>query len=494
MNKFAKEIFYEIYPTSYYDSNNDGIGDLNGITSKLDYLQDLGITGVWLNPFYLSPFRDGGYDVKDFFKVDPRFGDMDDLKTLLKEAHKRNIKIILDLIPGHASEENADFLRSAEPERNEKSDLFVWNASVWELEPGYRLISGRHQRNGCYMVNFFAVQPAFNFGFYNIEYPKWQIYYKDERVLGARQYIINIIRFYLEMGVDGFRVDMADSLVKNDPDRLGTIEVWRYLFNNVRPDYPDAIFIAEWSYPHRAFAAGFDVDFVLDHWDNFSHRFARSNEQTRGTSALNGGDLSFFLRDLNERIYESYASNGLLGIISGNHDTPRIADSLDEQRLRLFYMFMYSLPGVPFLYYGDEIMMKTAQINSKDGGFYRTGSRTPMQWDHTKNAGFSKTDKELYLPVFKANENVLSDALNDEKSLYHFIKKLIALRKSNDDLTMGEYDVSEFNRLIIIKRNNTELHLNLSNNILPLPAGEILLKSDDNLNELKPYTGVIVRK
>ena len=147
MNKFSKEIFYEIYPTSFYDSNNDGVGDLNGIKEKLPYLKEFGITGIWLNPMYLSPFKDGGYDVKDFYAIDPRFGTMEDFKALLDAAHKMGIKIILDLVIGHASEENKDFLRSAEPVRNEYSDLFIWNDSVWKLENGYRLIAGRHQRN-----------------------------------------------------------------------------------------------------------------------------------------------------------------------------------------------------------------------------------------------------------------------------------------------------------------------------------------------------------
>lgn len=147
MSKWLKNaIFYEIYPTSFMDSDGDGIGDLRGIAAKLDYVASLGCNAIWLNPFYKSPFKDGGYDVSDFFDVDPRFGTLDDFKNLLAEAHRKGIKIIVDLVAGHASEQNSEFLRSAEPERNECSDLFIWNSCVWDLEQPYRLISGRYDR------------------------------------------------------------------------------------------------------------------------------------------------------------------------------------------------------------------------------------------------------------------------------------------------------------------------------------------------------------
>ena len=162
-------IFYEIYPTSFYDSNNDGTGDLNGITAKLDYIKSLGFNALWINPFYLSPFKDGGYDVKDFFEVDPRFGNKSDLINLIKEVHRRDMKIIIDLVAGHASEENKEFLLSAKDEKNYYSDLFIWNNSTWDLEPNYKLISGRYERFGNYLVNFFSTQPAFNYGFNNYQ-------------------------------------------------------------------------------------------------------------------------------------------------------------------------------------------------------------------------------------------------------------------------------------------------------------------------------------
>ncbi|MBQ2690349.1 MAG: glycosylase, partial [Solobacterium sp.] len=192
---FKDLIVYEIYPTSFYDSNGDGTGDLPGIAAKLDYIQDLGFNALWINPFYVSPFRDGGYDVADFFDVDPRFGTLEDFRGLIAQAHAREMKVFLDLVAGHASVDNREFRRSAEAERNECSDLFIWNSSVWDLEPGYRLISGMYPRHGCYLVNFFAHQPAFNYGFNKVEYP-WQMSWKDRRTLQARNYILDVMRFW----------------------------------------------------------------------------------------------------------------------------------------------------------------------------------------------------------------------------------------------------------------------------------------------------------
>lgn len=158
-------VFYEIYPSSFQDSNGDGYGDIQGIIARLDYLQEIGFNAIWLNPVFCSPFLDGGYDITDFFDVDPRFGTMKDLEELLYQAHLRGMHLILDLVPGHASEKHPLFLKSAEPTRNEYSDLFVWNDSPWEKPQGWwQFISGRYERYGNYMVNFFSHQPAFNYG------------------------------------------------------------------------------------------------------------------------------------------------------------------------------------------------------------------------------------------------------------------------------------------------------------------------------------------
>ncbi len=489
--EFKDLIFYEIYPTSFFDSNNDGIGDLKGIKEKLHYINDLGCNAIWLNPFYPSPFMDGGYDVKDFFNVDPRFGTLVDFDELIKKAHSLGIKIIIDLVAGHASEENKDFLKSAEAKRNDKSDLFIWNSSVWNYEPGYRLIAGRHQRNGCYLVNFFSTQPAFNYGFKEIKYPSWQMSYLDERTFQARNYMLSVMRFWLIRGVDGFRVDMADSLVKDDEDKSATIEVWQYLFSHIKKEFPDSFFVSEWSNPEQALKAGFDADFVLDHWDNFFHRLVRSNKDTRGDNLFKGADLSFFISDIKSRYESSKKYNSYLALISGNHDTPRISSFLSIEELKTFYLMLYCLPGIPFLYYGDEIMMKHIDLDSKDGGFQRTGDRTPMQWDLSNNYGFSLIEKELYLPVDKENKVNVNQALNDDESLLNYIKKLIRLRKTIDSLTSDIFEIKEDSRILVIDRGEVKLIINFSNVTIEL-ENEVIFSSG-KANILKKNEGALVK-
>lgn len=497
-NWLKNAVFYEIYPTSFKDSNSDGVGDLNGITSKLDYVSSLGFNAIWLNPFYKSPFKDGGYDVSDFFDVDPRFGTIDDFKKLLKKAHDLKMHVIVDLVAGHASEQNPDFLESAKAERNKYSDLFIWNSCVWDYEQPYRLISGRYDRNGCYMVNFFSTQPAFNFGFNEITHPKWQMSYKDERTKLAREYIKKIIRFWLNLGADGFRVDMADSLVKNDDSKVATMEIWKEISNEIfKKEYPEAILVSEWCNPDRALKCGFNCDFVLDHHDNFSHLLSRSTANSRGESVLNGGKQDEFKSDLVKRINSAKQNNGYLGIISGNHDTPRVATFLDDNKLRLFYMIIMTLPGVPFVYYGDEIGMKHRDLPSKDGGYQRTGDRTPMQWDNSKNRGFSDYDGELYLPQGNEKCNV-EDQLNDKSSLLNYIKDLISFRKNYSQITDEDFSLIDLGeKVFAYSRNDIKIVINLSNHDINISdLKQILITSSEDAvkeNKLSSYSGLIYR-
>ena len=274
---FDDAVFYEIYPCSFQDSNGDGYGDIQGIISRLDYIKDIGFNAIWLNPVFKSPFMDGGYDVSDFFDVDPRFGTMKDLEELLTKAHEKGIRIILDLVAGHASEQHPLFLRSAEPTRNEYSDLFVWNNSPWDKPQGWwQFISGRYDRHANYMVNFFSCQPAFNYGWNEIKYPDWQMHYTDPRCKQARDYLKSIIRFWLEKGFDGFRVDMADSLIKGDDDKVATISLWQEIRSEIfDKEYPEAVLVSEWSDHEKSLRAGFHGDFYLDHYGNGYNRLFR---------------------------------------------------------------------------------------------------------------------------------------------------------------------------------------------------------------------------
>ena len=166
-------VFYNVYPQSFYDANGDGIGDLEGICQKLYYISDMGFNAIWLNPVYESPFRDGGYDVTDFYNIASRYGTNEDFATLCKEAKKRGIKIIMDLVAGHTSIECEWFKKSALPEKNEYTNRYIWTNSIWDKGDNNTFISGFSDRDGCYLNNFFYCQPALNYGYKNITQP-WQ--------------------------------------------------------------------------------------------------------------------------------------------------------------------------------------------------------------------------------------------------------------------------------------------------------------------------------
>ncbi len=501
--EFKDCIFYEIYPNSFLDTNGDGFGDLSGIISKLDYIQQLGCNAIWLNPIYDSPFKDGGYDVRDPFKVSPRFGTNEDLKRLVNDMHTRGMRLFLDLVPGHMSIENKDFLHSAENAPNEDYDLFIWNDNPWVLENGYRLISGCYDRNGCYMVNFFAHQPAINYGFNKIEYPSWQKSYKETK--HGKEYLESIMKYWLSYDIDGFRVDMADSLVKNDTnDKDGTVELWQEIRSDLKKDGTKEFYMtSEWSLPHESLKAGFDSDFCLDWQTNCTHRLWRQKEDGFSSPLFHKYDdklYSLFLENFNYWI-KSWKENkgGRISFISGNHDTTRIANFLNTDELKLAYLFLLTMPGVPYIYYGDEIGMHTdLSLPSFEGGFQRTGSRTPMRWGSSKNAGFSMADK-TFLPTNETDSTV-EEQLKDKDSLWNIIHSLIDIRKESEDLRSDSFEL--LGQKLAYKRGKTLVAINLldedmtfkvsPNSQIIFSLGDVSLK--DDVLTLKKHAGIIVKQ
>ena len=255
--------FYEIYPQSFLDTNGDGIGDLPGIISKLDYIASLGANALWLNPVFESPFGDAGYDVSDFRKVAPRYGTNADLKRLFKEAHKRGMRVVLDLVAGHTSVEHPWFKASRKHQPNPHSDYFTWTPNVWtEGGPG-RWINGAGPRDGNYLANFFWFQPALNYGYANPDPSRpWEQPVDAPAPSAVRAELEAIMRFWLDAGCDGFRVDMAASLVKGPPDSPELRSLWRDIRGWMGRDYSHAVLISEWSNPKQALSAGFDVGLV----------------------------------------------------------------------------------------------------------------------------------------------------------------------------------------------------------------------------------------
>ncbi len=439
-------VFYEIYPQSYFDANGDGIGDLPGIVQKLEYLQYLGVNAVWLNPCFASPFQDAGYDISDYYQVAPRYGTNDDLRRLFSEARQLGIRIFLDLVPGHTSIEHPWFRESCKSEKNRHSDWYIWTDSVWTWNaPGVQTVIGYAERDGNYITNFFHFQPALNYGFATPDplFP-WQQGVDAPGPQAVRQELKNIMKFWLDQGASGFRVDMAGSLVKNDPGSKETSLLWQAMRDWLNHNYPEAALVSEWSNPPVAIPAGFHMDFLLPFgapgYQSLLRKWKPDKSATVEGTFFNprgDGNISAFLEEFLP-YYEAARDLGYIALPSGNHDTtPRLGNGRSEADLKLVFLFLLTMPGVPFIHYGDEIGMRSPSgLRSKEGGYGRTGARTPMQWDPSPNAGFSTASaQQLYLPIDPAADrpNVAEERERSE-SLLRAVRELISLRKVHSAL------------------------------------------------------------
>ena len=424
-------VFYEVYPQSFKDTDGDGIGNINGITEKLPYIKGLGCTAVWINPCFESPFGDAGYDVSDYCKVAPRYGTNDDLINLFNEAHKLGMHIILDLVPGHTSWEHPWFKESMKAKRNEFTDRYVWTDSIWEEPVGYGSLRGISDRDGSCAVNFFTHQPALNYGFYKPERP-WQQPTDSPGAIATREALKDVMRFWLSKGCDGFRVDMAGSLVKNDEDGKGTIALWQNIRAFLDEEFPEAAMVSEWGEPYQSLAGGFHMDFLLHFGSSHYNDLFRCEKPFFNGS----GDASAFVEKYIDS-YERSGGKGLICIPSGNHDMDRLARHIHGDNKKLAFAFLLSMPGAPYIYYGDEIGMNYVEgLTSVEGGYGRTGSRSPMQWDSSANAGFSTAAADkLYIPIDPDSDRpTVQKQLADENSLLNEIKKLILVRQANRPL------------------------------------------------------------
>ena len=441
-------VFYQIYPQTFYDSNGDGIGDLNGMIQKLDYVKSLGVDAIWVNPFFDSPFNDAGYDIRDYYRVAPRYGTNDDARRFFDEAHKRGLKVIFDYVITYTAIDHPWFVESCRQDSNKYTNWYVWNDNVWKMEEGEfanRFIQGYSRRNGNFMRNFYWSQPALNFGFGKPDLEKkWQLPTDNPDVLAMREELKQVFCYWMDMGADGIRADMAGALVKGTDVKGDTKKFWTEIRQIVREKYPQAFMVSEWSYPKDALDGAFHADFF--HW------FDGYNDLTQKESwrILNGyseghsffdregkGNIAYFLSRYMDQ-YNETKSKGYIVLPLGNHDNARINTNRTTEDLEMIMAFGITMPGIPFIYYGNEIGMRQLADRPQVEGAYkpRAGARSPMQWTPGWNCGFSAADpSKLYIPVDTTGDapNVADQGKNPA-SLLNRVKKLIRLKHTEPTL------------------------------------------------------------
>lgn len=459
----SNAVVYQIYPSSFQDTDGNGIGDLPGIISRLEYIKSIGVTAIWINPIFVSGWQDGGYDVIDFYKIDPRFGTNSDLVELVNKAHALGLKVILDLVAGHSSDQSEWFLQSKEADPHLRySDYYIWPSFKPEIEAPTnpqgqqdyaqlmnsfnnivnKFVKSDAPRGPYYVKNFFDSQPALNFGFANPDpnHP-WEQAVDAPGPMAMRREIKNIMQFWMDKGVDGFRVDMAASLVKNDFDKSATIKLWKEdMAKWFKENYPENLLIAEWFNPAQSIEAGFHVDFFChDGQYNYSTLFFYGRGGRFGTPAVDpyfdkagkGGLKTWY--DLYTYQYEAVKGKGYVCMPSGNHDFNRLStgERSTPDQLKVAMTFFFTMPGAPFIFYGDEIGLKhNPDAKPVEGSFGRSGTRIPMLWDNTQNAGFSTASiDKLYIPQDPdPNRVTVEKSEADSNSLLNYVRSLIKLR------------------------------------------------------------------
>jgi maltose alpha-D-glucosyltransferase/alpha-amylase len=455
---FKTAIFYEVQVRGFFDSNNDGFGDLRGLTEKLDYLQWLGVDCLWLLPFYDSPLRDGGYDISDFLSVLPEFGDVEDVAALLDASHARGIRVIADLVMNHTSDQHPWFQESRIP-GSDKRDWYVWSdhdaaysdARIIFVDTETSNWTWDHEAQAYYWHRFFHHQPDLN--------------YDNPDVANA---MLDAVRFWLDLGLDGFRLDAVPYLF----EREGTIcenlpETHEYL-KRVRKvvddEFPDRILLAEanqWPEDVVEYFGDGDECQMAFHFPVMPRMFmAARREEARpiievlestpeipshcqwGIFLRNHDELTLEMVSDEDRdyMYTEYARDPRMKMNVGIRR--RLAPLLDNDQslIELFHSLLMSLPGSPVMYYGDEIGMgDNIYLGDRDG------VRTPMQWTSDRNAGFSRAEfAELYLPPIMdqvygfSGLNVEAQQKNPN-SMLHWLRNLLTVRKQHPVFGMGRF-------------------------------------------------------
>ena len=488
---WQKEVGYQIYPRSFYDSNNDGIGDLNGITAKLDYLKELGITLIWVCPIFKSPMDDNGYDISDYYDVNPEFGTKEDLERLIKEAEKRGIKIILDLVINHTSDEHEWFLEALKNPESKYRNYYIFKRGKNGLPPtnwrshfggsAWKKVEGEADENGnemYYLHLFTKKQPDLNW-----ENPE------------VREELYKMVNYWLEKGIAGFRVDAINS-IKKDENYLnlpvdgadGFAHNVKYTLNQPGIEEFLSELAKETLKKYNCMTVAETPMLEYERYNDFIGEdgfFSMIFDFSYADLDMTKGGFYYSLRDiptieLRNAIFESQLTQQKYGWgapFLENHDLPRslnkfFGEKANETNAKLLGNVFFFLRGTPFIYQGQEIGMDNFvrkdisefdDIASKDQyqralgekfsteeALYfvnkrsRDNSRTPMQWDNSKNAGFSENENIKSWIKLTGSQSItnVKNQLNDEKSIFAHYKKMIDLRqngKYSDCLIYGDF-------------------------------------------------------
>jgi maltose alpha-D-glucosyltransferase/alpha-amylase len=456
---YKRAVFYEVLVRGFADSNGDGTGDLKGLVSKLDYLQWLGIDCIWLLPIFQSPLRDGGYDISDYFTILPEFGDLGDFVELVEEAHKRGMRVVADLVMNHTSDQHPWFQASRSDPTGPYGDYYVWSKSDTAYRDARIIFVDTEKSNWTfdpvrgeyYWHRFFGHQPDLNF-----ENPAVQ-----DAMLGT-------LRFWLELGIDGFRLDAVPYLFEEEGTNCENLPRTHDYLKRVRKeidrDFPDRVLLAEanqWPADVVQYFGDSDECHMAFHFPLMPRIFMSVRREQRypiseilsQTPAIpDGCQWGIFLRNHDELtlemvtdeerdyMYTEYAQDPRMKANIGIRR--RLAPLLENSRdqMELFTALLLSLPGSPVLYYGDEIGMgDNIWLGDRDG------VRTPMQWTPDRNAGFSNCDPgRLYLPVIMdpiygyQGLNVEAQ-MRTSTSLLHWTRRMIDTRKRHPTFGAGAF-------------------------------------------------------
>lgn len=523
---YKDAVFYELYIRSFYDTNDDGHGDLKGVIAKLDYLQELGITCIWLLPMYPSPLKDDGYDISDYYNIHADYGTLDDFKRLVEEVHARGMRIVTDLVLNHTSDQHPWFQEARSSRTNPFRDYYVWSDTDKKYS-GVRLIFGDVETSNWawdeatgqyYWHRFYTSQPDLNF-----DNP------------AVQEEMLNVVRFWLNLGVDGFRVDAPTYLFEREGTNCESLpETHAYLKRLravINEEFPGRVLLAESNQQPRElieyFGNGHDefhMAFNFPLMTRIFLAFAEGNaepirsviEQTPQTGEecqwaiflRNHDELTLEMASPAERehMYREYAPDPKMILNLGLRR--RLAPLLkgDHRRIELANALILSLPGTPVLYYGDEIGMGE-NLDLSD----RNGVRTPMQWIDSENAGFTKAKPfaELVTGEYGHHHvNVDSQTANPD-SLFHAIRRLLFIRKDQPAFGRGDIQMLDApSSLLAFKRKYLDVtmicvyNLCTTSETFTLPENEQggyinLLENEEQVVEsiqLEPYSYVWMKK